>query len=194
MRRGARSTFHQVCLHAHRTLCSWSELGCPPALKKACFSAAFLLWLTAATAHVFGLTAATALVFLPQIRSRPFAPLRTRFANMSSSESKAAQPALIYRLCFAADYEAAVKAKEYAMKEIDVKDGYIHLSTMEEVRCPSECSATRFRSLVRGCVQAAITAKLYFKNAKGLMAMEFETAKLADKLKFEYVESRKVCA
>lgn len=75
----------------------------------------------------------------------------------------------VYRLASAAEWKAAQSTGAIPKRDIDVKDGYFHLSTQE---------------------QALETARLHFAGADDLLALEIPLAAIADKLKFELAPKR----
>jgi uncharacterized protein (DUF952 family) len=70
----------------------------------------------------------------------------------------------VYKIVEASAWEAAVRAGVFLGAEVDLKDGYIHLS-----------SAT----------QAAETARLHFAGRDGLLLIAIEAKALGDGLKWE---------
>ena len=83
--------------------------------------------------------------------------------------SETATPDFVYRLASASEWEAAQQNGAVPKREIDLKDGYFHLSTRE---------------------QALETARLHFAGADDLMALEIPRRAVADKLKFELAPKR----
>jgi len=71
---------------------------------------------------------------------------------------------LVYKIMPRADYEAALAAGRLPPAPIDLRDGYVHLSTAE---------------------QAPETARLYFADAGPLVALAFEAAAMGAALRFE---------
>ncbi len=78
-------------------------------------------------------------------------------------------PEFIYRLASAAEWRQACENGAVPKREIDVKDGYFHLSTRD---------------------QALETARLHFAGADDLVALEIPLALVADKVKFELAPKR----
>lgn len=72
--------------------------------------------------------------------------------------------ALAYKICPRGDWEAAQAAGAFAGAGIDLADGYIHLSTAEQV---------------------GETARLYFHGQQNLALLEVETAALGADLRYE---------
>ena len=70
----------------------------------------------------------------------------------------------IYKICPAQDWARAVRAGVYLGSEDDIRDGYIHFSTLEQV---------------------AGTLKKFFAGQSGLLLIQVEAAKLGDALKWE---------
>jgi len=70
----------------------------------------------------------------------------------------------VYKIVDASAWEAAIRAGSFVGAEIDLKDGYIHLST---------------------AAQAAETARLHFAGREGLLLIAFEAQALGDALKWE---------
>ncbi|WP_375201386.1 DUF952 domain-containing protein [Hyphococcus sp.] len=78
-------------------------------------------------------------------------------------------PEFIYRLASAAECRQARERGAVPKRDIDVKDGYFHLSTRD---------------------QALETARLHFAGVDDLVALEIPVAAIADKLKFELAPKR----
>ncbi len=78
-------------------------------------------------------------------------------------------PEFIYRLASAAEWRQARDSGAVPKRDIDLKDGYFHLSTYE---------------------QALETARLHFAGADDLVALEIPVAVVSDKLKFEIAPKR----
>lgn len=78
-------------------------------------------------------------------------------------------PEFIYRLASAAEWQRARESGAVPKRDIDLKDGYFHLSTRE---------------------QALETARLHFAGADDLVALEIPVAAVSDKLKFELAPKR----
>jgi uncharacterized protein (DUF952 family) len=70
----------------------------------------------------------------------------------------------LYKIVDASVWEAAIRAGTFLGAEIDLKDGYIHLSTG---------------------AQAAETARLHFAGREGLLLVAVEAHALGDALKWE---------
>ena len=79
------------------------------------------------------------------------------------------QPEFVYRLASAAEWREAQIAGVAPKRAIDVKDGYVHLSTR---------------------AQALETARLHFAGADDLLALEIPLAPIADEVKFELAPKR----
>lgn len=78
-------------------------------------------------------------------------------------------PEFVYRLASAAEWKAAEESGAVPKRDIDLKDGYFHLSTRE---------------------QALETARIHFAGADDLLALEISLAGIADKVKFELAPKR----
>ncbi|MAW82170.1 MAG: hypothetical protein CMI63_18185 [Parvularcula sp.] len=78
-------------------------------------------------------------------------------------------PEFVYRLASAEEWRQAQETGALPRRDIDVKDGYFHLSTRE---------------------QALKTARLHFAGATDLVALEIPLAAIADKVKFELAPKR----
>lgn len=70
----------------------------------------------------------------------------------------------VYKIVDASVWEAAIAAGTFLGAEVDLKDGYIHLST---------------------AAQAAETARLHFAGREGLVLVAVEAQALGDALKWE---------
>jgi uncharacterized protein (DUF952 family) len=70
----------------------------------------------------------------------------------------------VYKIASGSDWDAAVKAGRFEGAAIDLRDGYIHLST---------------------AAQAQETARLHFAGQSGLVLLRFDAAKLGPALKWE---------
>jgi uncharacterized protein (DUF952 family) len=70
----------------------------------------------------------------------------------------------VYKIVDASAWEAAIRAGTFVGAEIDLKDGYIHLST---------------------AAQAAETARLHFAGRDGLLLIAIDAKALGDALKWE---------
>lgn len=70
----------------------------------------------------------------------------------------------VYKICTAAEWRQASGAGAFVGAAIDVRDGFIHLST---------------------AAQVAETARLHFAGQADLMLLEVETAALGDALRYE---------
>jgi len=79
------------------------------------------------------------------------------------------QPAYVYRLAALGEWKEALKAGRVPLREIDEKDGYIHLSTRE---------------------QLLETARLHFAGARDLVALEIPLAPIASNVRFETAPKR----
>lgn len=79
-------------------------------------------------------------------------------------------PDHVYRLATHDEWVALRESGVLPTRDIDKRDGYIHLST-------------------RG--QVLETAALHFAGSDDLLALEIETAAIADQLKFELAPKRK---
>ena len=83
--------------------------------------------------------------------------------------SNTTQPEFVYRLASIAEWEVAKATGKLPKREIDIKDGYFHLSTRE---------------------QALETARLHFAGADDLLALEIPLAAIVDNVKFELAPKR----
>jgi uncharacterized protein (DUF952 family) len=72
--------------------------------------------------------------------------------------------AYVYKIAARADWDAALRAGRFDGAAIDLRDGYIHLSTAS---------------------QAQATARLHFAGQAGLVLLKIDAAKLAPALKWE---------
>jgi uncharacterized protein (DUF952 family) len=72
--------------------------------------------------------------------------------------------ATIYKICTAAEWEAAVRDRVFLGSAVDLRDGYIHFSTGDQVR---------------------ETAAKYFAGQDGLVLVAFEDSVLGPGLKYE---------
>jgi uncharacterized protein (DUF952 family) len=70
----------------------------------------------------------------------------------------------LYKIVEASAWEAAIRAGTFVGAEVDLKDGYIHLST---------------------AAQAAETARLHFAGREGLLLVAVEAQALGDALRWE---------
>ncbi|MEO1252165.1 MAG: DUF952 domain-containing protein [Pseudomonadota bacterium] len=75
----------------------------------------------------------------------------------------------VYRLASAAEWTATQETGVAPTREIDKRDGYIHLSTRAQVLA---------------------TANLHFAGARDLFALEIPLAPIADQVKFELAPKR----
>ena len=80
-----------------------------------------------------------------------------------------ATPEFVYRLATPEEWRFAQESGVVPKRDIDEKDGYIHLSTRE---------------------QALDTARIHFADAEALLALEIPLALIADKVKFELAPKR----
>ena len=71
---------------------------------------------------------------------------------------------LIYKICASTDWDCAVRAGRYQGSADDVRDGFIHFSTRE---------------------QLAGTAAKHFRGKDGLVLVAIDSARLGDALKWE---------
>ena len=71
---------------------------------------------------------------------------------------------LVYKICSKNDWNNAVIKKLYTGSEVDNKDGFIHLSTKEQVK---------------------VTVLKHFSGQKHLLIIQFKVDKLKTKLKWE---------
>ena len=71
---------------------------------------------------------------------------------------------LVYKICSKNEWENAVTEKFYTGSEVDNKDGFIHLSTKEQLK---------------------ETVTKHFKGQKNLLIIGFRASKIEDKLKWE---------
>lgn len=78
-------------------------------------------------------------------------------------------PRYVYRLATPEEWIAAKKGGVVPTREIDKRDGYIHLSTR---------------------AQAIATANLHFADVEALLALEIPLAAIADQVKFELAPKR----
>ena len=78
-------------------------------------------------------------------------------------------PDYVYRLAALAEWKEAQKTGRVPLREIDEKDGYIHLSTRE---------------------QLLETARLHFPGARDLVALEIPLAPIAANVRFEVAPKR----
>lgn len=78
-------------------------------------------------------------------------------------------PDFVYRLATAAEWREAQASGAVPKREIDVKDGYVHLSTREQV---------------------LDTARLHFAGTHDLLALEIPLAPIAQDVKFELAPKR----
>jgi uncharacterized protein (DUF952 family) len=78
-------------------------------------------------------------------------------------------PQSVYRLASAAEWREAEGTGVVPLREIDRRDGYIHLSTRKQV---------------------LETARLHFSGADDLLALEIPLAPIADLVKFELAPKR----
>lgn len=79
------------------------------------------------------------------------------------------QPKYVYRLAARAEWKEALKTGRVPLREIDEQDGYIHLSTRE---------------------QLLETARLHFAGARDLVALEIPLAPIASNVRFETAPKR----
>jgi uncharacterized protein (DUF952 family) len=75
-----------------------------------------------------------------------------------------AEVAFVYKIAARADWVAALRVGRFAGAAIDLRDGYIHLST---------------------AAQAQATARLHFAGQAGLVLLKLDAAKLGSSLKWE---------
>ena len=78
-------------------------------------------------------------------------------------------PEFVYRLASREEWRAAQSSGAVPKRDIDLKDGYVHLSTREQV---------------------LETARLHFAGADDLLALEISSSRIADDLKFELAPKR----
>lgn len=71
---------------------------------------------------------------------------------------------LVYKICDATLWQAAVEAGEFKGAEIDLSDGYIHFSTAEQMR---------------------ETAAKHFAGREGLVIVAVDAGALGDEMKWE---------
>jgi uncharacterized protein (DUF952 family) len=71
---------------------------------------------------------------------------------------------LVYKICSAAEWREAVASGTYRGSAVDVRDGYIHLSTLS---------------------QLAETLRLHFAGQRDLVLVEVDPAELGDALRWE---------
>ena len=70
----------------------------------------------------------------------------------------------VYKIAARVDWDAALRTGRFEGAAIDLRDGYIHLST---------------------AAQAQATARLHFAGQSGLVLLQIDAAKLASALKWE---------
>jgi len=80
-----------------------------------------------------------------------------------------APPKFVYRLATAAEWRDAKSSGVVPLRDIDEKDGYVHLSTRDQV---------------------IATANIHFKGAADLLALEIPLAVIEDRVKFELAPKR----
>lgn len=80
-----------------------------------------------------------------------------------------AAPEFVYRLATPEEWRRAQDTGVVPKRDIDEKDGYIHMSTKP---------------------QALETARIHFANAPALLALEISLAPIAAKVKFELAPKR----
>lgn len=78
-------------------------------------------------------------------------------------------PECVYRLASAAEWGEATSSGAVPLRDIDRRDGYVHLSTREQV---------------------LETARLHFAGADDLLALEIPLAPMAGQVKFEIAPKR----
>ena len=71
---------------------------------------------------------------------------------------------IVYKICSKSEWDKAVIEKIYTGSEVDNKDGFIHLSTKEQVK---------------------VTVLKHFSGQKNLLIIQFKVDKLKTKLKWE---------
>tara|TARA_B100000989_G_scaffold105273_1_gene77138 strand:+ start:207 stop:554 length:348 start_codon:yes stop_codon:yes gene_type:complete len=71
---------------------------------------------------------------------------------------------LIYKICSKNEWNRGVIEKFYTGSEVDNRDGFIHLSTKEQLK---------------------ETVEKHFKGQKNLLIISFEVTKIEDKLQWE---------
>lgn len=79
------------------------------------------------------------------------------------------RPEHVYRLASLAEWRAAQESGLVPLREIDERDGYVHLSTRD---------------------QAVETANLHFAGARDLVALEIPLAPIAAEVRFELAPKR----
>ncbi len=72
--------------------------------------------------------------------------------------------AYVYKIAVRTDWDAALRSGQFEGASIDLRDGYIHLST---------------------AAQAQATARLHFAGQAGLVLLKIDAAKLGSALKWE---------
>ncbi len=78
-------------------------------------------------------------------------------------------PECVYRLATRAEWNEALETGVVPKRDIDERDGYVHLSTRD---------------------QALETASLHFRGVKDLLALEIPIAPIANAVKFERAPKR----
>ena len=78
-------------------------------------------------------------------------------------------PEFVYRLATAQEWAEAEKTGLVPLREIDERDGYVHLSTRAQV---------------------LETANIHFADARDLLALEIPLAEIAEAVKFELAPKR----
>ncbi len=79
------------------------------------------------------------------------------------------EPECAYRLATPEEWEAGKASGVIPLRDIDVRDGFVHLSTK---------------------AQALETARLHFADADDLLALEIPLERIKDKVKFELAPKR----
>ncbi|MHA7871878.1 MAG: DUF952 domain-containing protein [Hyphococcus sp.] len=80
-----------------------------------------------------------------------------------------AAPSFVYRIAARAEWAEAQQTGSVPLREIDQADGYVHLSTRE---------------------QLLETARLHFPGARDLLALEIPVERIASNLRFELAPKR----
>ena len=80
-----------------------------------------------------------------------------------------ATPEVVYRLATAREWAGAEETGLVPLREIDTRDGYVHLSTRAQV---------------------LETANIHFADARDLLALEIPLADIAAETKFEFAPKR----
>ena len=94
----------------------------------------------------------------------------TKPADLTSAPASTAHnEQFVYRLLTRSEWASALAQQRYLPTQLDQRDGFIHLSTLQ---------------------QALTTARLYFSQAADLLLMQLNAASLWPHLRWEVVEAR----